>query len=143
MMLVGAGGTLLIIHLADGPRSEYYEGINLIMLAMLTVDSFYWRHNVAMGLIVMVLYFVAVSTGHDLHGQWHRVIAANFFMGITLIFVGLLTKLYQMQHYKQYLMTEEARQKAQELDEANHKLRESERLKDEFLPMFPTSCAPL
>lgn len=134
MFCMGGGVICLMIYLADGVKSDYYQGLNLVLLAMMTVNSFGVAHNLMTGLAILLLYWFSISAqGFVLTSPvLARLVSAYYFMGTTLFFVVLTSKLYGMQHFNEFKKTEEVKRSAKELDEAYRKLRETDRLKDEF-----------
>jgi signal transduction histidine kinase len=129
-MVMAGAAICLMIGVTDGAASDYYEGLNLVFLAMLVMNSFYFTHSLGVGGIILALY--AMASWGNLSAHLPHALQVTFFSGSTLFFVCLMTKLYGKQHYNEFKRTEQVKQSAKELDEANKKLKETEKLKDEF-----------
>lgn len=131
MIFLAGFGISLMIYISDGSASDYYEGLNLTFLGMFAVNSFRPLHHVLTGITVLACYIWAATTNpHPFEiGQFA---SGLFFMSSTLLFVALTAKFYGRQHYEQFLTSEEIKTKNKKLDEAYQKLRENEKLKDEF-----------
>lgn len=101
-----AADIALMIFLADGSSSRYYEGLNLIVLAMGILNSFDTKHNIISFSIMIVLYEFAMLTNGAAFNKVNFCFA-NFFMISTALFVVLLTKFYSSQHHRAYLRQEQ------------------------------------
>ena len=100
-------GTLCgMIYASDGASSNYFAGINLTLLGLAVVNGFYFWHNLAIGLISLVLYLAAVfgnQSGFDLP----KLIVAATLMSATALFIGILTKFYSIQHFNAFIRNEQ------------------------------------
>lgn len=123
MVLAGAGISLMI-YMSDGTQSGYYQGLNLVTLALVTMNSSLVIHNTCAGLGIISTYLIAVFF-YGINNDYVEVTSAIFFMGTTLFFVSLMTKLYAIQHFKQFAG-------AEDLKDANNKLIEAEKIKSDF-----------
>ncbi len=122
-----------IIFISVGVQSSYYEGMNHVFLGLLLMNTFYIRHTVGTGLLIIAGYICAIVYNPVTVPQFWQI-AGNkiILMSLTLFMLCLMTKIYKIQHYREFLKSEELRQTAEKLNEANRKLVETEKIKDEF-----------
>jgi signal transduction histidine kinase len=132
IIVAAAAGICAMIRLTDGAASSYYQGLNLVLLAMFTMNTFRVAHALVTGVAVLLLYLWAVS-GEPLAAHAAQLTQAYFFMGSTLAFVLLMTRLYRDQHGREHRSRLALEANAEALAEANRRLTEADRLKDEFL----------
>ena len=95
-----------MIYFSDGSHSNYYEGLNLVLLAFLVTNSFVFSHVVVFGLVVLGMYTLAAAMNDGLANVANAV-SAMFFMSSTLVFSGLIAWLYGIQYRQQFIATEE------------------------------------
>lgn len=105
-MLDFAAGILTMIYLADGASSRYYEGVNLAILGLVTINGFYVWHNALTSLVILGAYAIA-ALNNPLGWNPQQFFAANFFMGSTALIVVVITKFYSTQHFRAFLGQEE------------------------------------
>ncbi len=132
LAVVQAGAAIcLMIYLTDGSQSLYFQGLNLCFMGSLTINSFRIWHNTISGFIIFVLYFIAVFT--SLAGiNYPDLATAIFFMSGNYGFMLIITHLFSVQHFNEFEKSRLLAMQAIELDQANHRLKASEKLKDEF-----------
>ncbi len=108
-MLVAAAGILVLISpLPEPAKSNYYEGLHLVLLAMFTINSFYMFHNIFIGLGILALYVLTATFGTGFNaGNIPYIVSALFFMGSILVFVIILTKIFSQSYYRDFLHTEQ------------------------------------
>ncbi len=122
-----------IIYISVGVESTYYEGMNHVFLGLLLMNTFYIRHTVVTGLLIVLGYVLAILGNSTTVPQFWQI-AGNkiILMNLTLFMLCLMTQIYKTQHFREFLKSEELRQTVEELNEANRKLLETEKMKDEF-----------
>ena len=131
VIVVACLAIIAMIGFADGSLSFYYQGINLVFLVMFTINSYKALHNLVTGLLVIGVYAAVILLGPTTVDMPH-FIAALFFLGSTLSFVVMMTKLYGSQRQIEYQQTQALAESAAKLSDANKKLIETENLKNDF-----------
>ena len=127
--IVSLSGILLIIYTADGAASHYYEGINLIILAMLIINSFYDWHHILVGIYLLSVYALA-CLHHPEHWNTIQFFYAEYMMGSTMFFVVLMTRFYSKQHSSTFLKNEELRLSQKQLAHLYHRANEMSKIDD-------------
>lgn len=124
-----AFGILLMINHTDKSASSYYQGINLTFLGLFTMNSFFMLHNLIVGALILAIYNLFIWEGVEATYLTNAA-TSNFFMFSTLVFVGILTKLFALQHHKEYLKTKEVEESNQKLnDQITERKKAAEALK--------------
>ena len=93
---------LAFIYLTDGAQSQYYQGINIIITALLFANSFNYVNNLLMCVAFFSLYtIVAIKSpaGWSTMGYFY----GSFFMAGNSILVVILTSLYESQYRQTFL----------------------------------------
>ena len=88
---------LAFIYLTEGAQSRYYQGINLAIMAMLLVNSFYYWNSIVMFVVFFLLYtFVSIASP----AGWNTMgyLFGSFFMISNSILVVIMTWLYERQY---------------------------------------------
>lgn len=109
IMMVAALGICLMIYASDGSHSDYYEGLNLVVLAFLVTNSFSASQLAIFGAGVLGLYTVA-AVGRDGLADSANYISACFFITSTVLFSCLIAWLYSVQYRKQFIATNALRE---------------------------------
>jgi len=104
-----------MIYLSDGSSSQYYAGINLVLLGMAVVNSFYVWHSLGVCLMTMSLYSLAAFTSAS---PWNvqNFFAAICFMSSTAMCLVLLTKFYSDKDRKAFLQNEKLKEDEKKLE---------------------------
>ena len=117
ILAISALGICLMIYNADGSRSSYYEGLNLVVLAFLITNSFQPAHLAVFGIAVLGMYTLSVAMRDSL-ADVPNYINACFFMISTLFFSTLMAWMYGLQHRKQFDATDQLKKSEAKLEVA-------------------------
>ncbi|MEZ4751896.1 MAG: ATP-binding protein [Bdellovibrionota bacterium] len=123
---------ILMIHGSEGVISGYYQGLNLVLLALFAINTFSAIHNLGFGVITLLTYVIAVSLG-PAEVTAARLLPPLFFVGSTVSFIVVMTRLYAKQHRSEYEKTQELAISAERLEKALARIQSVERLKDSFV----------
>lgn len=93
VILFLAGGVALMTYLADGSQSHYYEGIRLLIVATLIMNSFYFWHVAGVFFLVLLFYTLA-ALGNTVHWIAWRYFFSTFFMFSAAVLVLTMIRLY-------------------------------------------------
>ncbi len=108
-------GICLMIYSTDGASSHYHAGINSVLLGMAAVNGFYLWHNLAICLIAIALYAVAVLTcGVGWNGSLFFV--SCFFMFFSTLLIVILTVFYRSVHFQSFLQHEQLKEDERKLE---------------------------
>jgi len=102
LIIFSAACIILMIYLSDGSSSHYYEGLHIVILGMLIMNSFYLRHSIICALAILAMYQFAVFANHQVFNQ-SNFYSANFFM----ISIDFLVILFSTQHRQAFLRQEQ------------------------------------
>lgn len=120
-----------MIYFAEGIASNYYEGLNIVFLALFGANCFYALHNLCVGLIIFTCYLIACW----LNPQPFTVALLApkvFFLGSTISFIYMVTYFFSRQSKMDFIKSEQLKENAQTLSAINQKLIATERAKSEF-----------
>ncbi len=104
-----------MIYRSDGGVSHYYEGINIVFLCSLIVNTLDYRFNLFNVIVALVGYVAAVSFSPV---AWNNVtvFSALFFMGTTGVFVVMMTHVYQTQFFREFMQKQQLAKLYQQAD---------------------------
>ncbi|HJU05022.1 MAG TPA: ATP-binding protein [Nitrospiraceae bacterium] len=117
-----------VVHmtvLLGGFSSQYYNGLNLVMLAAAVIVPVSWRGHLAAQLGTLLYYYSANLAAGPGVANVSDVIQNSFFLVWTCVALIIAVVLYERLQRAEF----QARRK---LESSNHKLLELDRLKSEF-----------
>lgn len=95
-----------MVFISNGSSSEYYQGVNLIILGLSIVNPFYLGHLICCYLLWLVYFNAVMILGHGPF-NYHNLIFADYFMSSTALLVAIMTKFYKDQHYNAFIRQEQ------------------------------------
>jgi diguanylate cyclase (GGDEF)-like protein len=93
---------IVMIYMADGVQSPFYDGIACIMIGSLVMDSFHFRHIFMVYLITVIFYTIAV-VANTAHWSFARYCFVMSYMVSTAGILLCMAKLYTKEHLRGFL----------------------------------------
>jgi signal transduction histidine kinase len=122
-----------MIYRTDGPRSPYYAGINLILLAIAFIMRWSVDLSVLASGLVLVLYLGAVLTRGPVPLEDRGFFVNNvYFLALTSVIVVVGSRLHRTLRVREFALRYELDENKRKLEESNQKLVELDQVKSRF-----------
>ncbi|MCI0535458.1 MAG: ATP-binding protein [Verrucomicrobiales bacterium] len=128
---VPMGAISWMIYAAGDPRSPYYAGLNLVLLALGLLASWNYVQNLLSALLAIVLYLVACYFTAT-KGVFGSLFSNLFFLVSTAAIAVCGSYVAYQQRFREFTLRYELDKNRQELERSNQKLLELGQVKDRF-----------
>lgn len=120
-IILATAGMCFVVYKTEGASGRYYEGINQQMLVWLLANSFYYKHHIFVGFVMVLMYTVACLTNS---AYWNptKYIYSTSLLAITATFVVILAKFYAREFFYGYVRNEALKESERKTEEMNKKL---------------------
>ena len=124
-----------MIYETDGIRSDYYAGINIVIVGVGFLMRWGLADTTRMVVISILLYLAACLLGPtplDIEGDKKDLVNSIYFITLTGIFSMTGNYLYNLNRTREFALRWELDENRQQLETSNRKLKELDRVKNRF-----------
>ncbi len=126
-----------MIYRVGEPASQYYAGLNLILLAVSVVGHWTFIESLVVAAGITLMYFVAATAQPGSVMDWEPVVRAGFvnnlyFLILTCIIMVTGNSYYNRLRFREFCLAYELEKNKQQLEESNRKLTELDQIKGRF-----------
>jgi signal transduction histidine kinase len=133
MPLIPAASIEVMICELEGIHSEYYAGLNLVILAMAILFTWTWRHALVVnGIIVAMWILPAIPVIAQGEVRWSTVFNNAYFVSLTVVIATSAVTIRYRTVQREFEARKALAETSAELAGTLAQLREADRLKNEF-----------
>ncbi len=133
MPILPAAAIELMIYQLGAVHSEYYAGLNLVILAMAILFTWTWRHALVVSSIIVAMWALpAIPMILDGSIDWALFFSNSYFLVITVVIATSSVAVRYRTVQREFEARKALAETSAELEATLAQLREADRLKNEF-----------